>query len=45
VIEYSRSGLEAARAHLQALTEVEGLAGHGRAAELRLNVGDGGDVR
>ena len=45
VIEYSRSGLEAARVHLQALTEVEGLAGHGRAAELRLNVGDGGDVR
>ncbi len=45
VIEYSRSGLEAARAHLQVLTEVEGLAGHGRAAELRLNVGDGGDVR
>jgi histidinol dehydrogenase len=45
VIEYSRSGLEAARAHLQALTGVEGLAGHGRAAELRLNVGDGGDVR
>jgi len=45
VIEYSRSGLAAARAHLKALTEVEGLAGHGRAAELRLNVGDGGDVR
>jgi len=45
VIEYSRSGLEAARAHLATLTKVEGLAGHGRAAELRLNVGDGGDVR
>jgi histidinol dehydrogenase len=45
VIEYSRSGLAAARHHLQSLTEVEGLAGHGRAAELRLNVGDGRDVR
>ena len=45
VIEYSRSGLAAARTHLAALTGVEGLAGHGRAAELRLNVGDGGDVR
>ena len=45
VIEYSRPGLAAARAHLAALTEVEGLAGHGRAAEVRLNVRDGGDVR
>jgi histidinol dehydrogenase len=45
VIEYSRPGLAAARVHLQALTEVEGLAGHGRAAEWRLNVRDEGDVR
>jgi histidinol dehydrogenase len=45
VIEYSRGGLAAARGHLAALTEVEGLAGHGRAAELRLNAEDGGDVR
>ena len=42
VIEYSRPGLAAARAHLAALTEVEGLAGHGRAAEVRLNAQDGG---
>jgi histidinol dehydrogenase len=45
VIEYSPSGLAAARAHLAALSGVESLAGHGRAAELRLNVGEGGDVR
>jgi len=42
VIEYSRPGLAAARAHLAALTDVEGLAGHGRAAEVRLNAQDGG---
>jgi histidinol dehydrogenase len=42
VIEYSSSGLAAARAHLRALTEVEGLAGHGRAAEVRLNAQHGG---
>jgi histidinol dehydrogenase len=42
VIEYSRPGLAAARAHLAVLTEVEGLAGHGRAAEVRLNAQDGG---
>ena len=45
VIEYSRSGLAAARAHLAALTDVEGLAGHGRAAEMRLTAKDGGDGR
>jgi histidinol dehydrogenase len=45
VIEYSRPGLAAARAHLAALTEVVGLAGHGRAAELRLNATDGGESR
>ena len=43
VIEYSRSGLAAARAHLAALTEVEGLAGHGRAAEVRLTGSEGGE--
>ncbi len=36
VIEYSPSGLAAAAPHLAALTRVEGLAGHGRAAEARL---------
>jgi histidinol dehydrogenase len=41
VIEYSRSGLVAARSHLATLTNVEGLAGHGRAAEVRLNARDG----
>jgi histidinol dehydrogenase len=35
VIEYSPSGLAAAQKHLRALTGVEGLDGHGRAAELR----------
>ena len=45
VIEYSRPGLAAARAHLAALTEVEGLAGHGRAAEVRLNARDRGEDR
>jgi histidinol dehydrogenase len=43
VIEYSRPGLAAARAHLAALTAVEGLAGHGRAAEVRLNTANGGE--
>jgi len=41
VIEYSRPGLAAARPHLHALTTVEGLAGHGRAADVRLNTGEG----
>jgi histidinol dehydrogenase len=45
VIEYSRPGLAAARPHLAALTEVEGLAGHGRAAEVRLNAKDQGGTR
>jgi histidinol dehydrogenase len=35
VIEYSPSGLAAARPHLNALARIEGLDGHGRAAELR----------
>ena len=35
VIEYSPSGLAAALPHLQALARAEGLAGHGKAAELR----------
>jgi histidinol dehydrogenase len=36
VIEYSARALAAARPHLITLTEVEGLVGHGRAAEERL---------
>jgi histidinol dehydrogenase len=36
VIEYSPGGLQAAAAHLDALTRVEGLAGHGSAAVARL---------
>jgi histidinol dehydrogenase len=43
VIEYSRPGLAAAHPHLTALTEVEGLAGHGRAADVRLTTADGGE--
>jgi histidinol dehydrogenase len=35
VIEYSVSGLAAARPHLRTLTRIEGLEGHGQAAELR----------
>jgi histidinol dehydrogenase len=35
VIEYSPSGLVAAMPHLRALARAEGLAGHGKAAELR----------
>ncbi|MGH7279745.1 MAG: histidinol dehydrogenase, partial [Candidatus Rokuibacteriota bacterium] len=35
VIEYSPRGLAAALPHLRALTRMEGLAGHGAAAELR----------
>jgi len=42
VIEYSPSGLAAALPHLGALARVEGLAGHGRAAELRAK-GTGGE--
>ena len=43
VIEYSARGLAAARSHLATLTEVEGLAGHGRAAELRRRTTEGGN--
>ena len=39
VIEYSPAGLRAALPHLRALTQVEGLAGHGRAATLRTDGG------
>jgi histidinol dehydrogenase len=39
VIEYSPSGLAAAWPHLSALARVEGLAGHGRAAALRMEEG------
>jgi histidinol dehydrogenase len=35
IIEYSPSGLAAAVPHLRVLARVEGLAGHGKAAELR----------
>jgi histidinol dehydrogenase len=41
VIEYSPGGLRAAAAHLDALTRVEGLAGHGRAAAVRLGTQGG----
>jgi histidinol dehydrogenase len=36
VIEYSPGGLRAAAGHLDALTRIEGLAGHGSAAAVRL---------
>jgi histidinol dehydrogenase len=36
VIEYTPAGLRAALPHLQALTDVEGLRGHGVAAEVRM---------
>jgi histidinol dehydrogenase len=41
VIEYSLGGLRAAAPHLTTLTRIEGLAGHGIAAALRLD-SDGG---
>ena len=41
VIEYSPSGLAAALPHLRTLARIEGLAGHGRAADLRFGK-DGG---
>jgi histidinol dehydrogenase len=41
VIEYSPGGLRAAAPHLRTLTRVEGLSGHGKAADLRLGT-DGG---
>ena len=42
VIDYSPGGLRAAAPHLRILTRVEGLAGHGNAAELRLRTDGGG---
>jgi histidinol dehydrogenase len=42
VIEYSPAGLAAALPHLRALTAVERLEGHGRAAEVRVDAGQGG---
>jgi histidinol dehydrogenase len=42
VIEYSRAGLAAALPHLRALAGAEGLAGHARAAEVRVGASDGG---
>jgi histidinol dehydrogenase len=42
VIEYSPGGLRDAAPHLRTLTRVEGLAGHGNAAELRLRTDGGG---
>jgi histidinol dehydrogenase len=41
VIEYSPSGLAAALRHVRALARIEGLTGHGRAADLRFGK-DGG---
>jgi histidinol dehydrogenase len=41
VIEYSAAGLAAAAPHLRTLTRLEGLAGHGLAAEAR----EGRDTR
>jgi histidinol dehydrogenase len=43
VIEYSPGGLRAAAPHLRTLTRIEGLTGHGNAADLRLRR-DGGDT-
>jgi histidinol dehydrogenase len=43
VIEYSPGGLRAAAPHLRTLTQIEGLAGHGKAADLRLGT-DGGET-
>jgi len=45
VIEYAASGLQAALPHLRALTRIEGLAGHGTAAEVRVNPKTGGAAR
>ena len=42
VIEYTAGGLQAALPHLRALTRIEGLAGHGAAAEVRVNPKAGG---
>jgi len=42
VIEYAAGGLQAALPHLRALTRIEGLAGHGAAAEVRVNPKAGG---
>jgi histidinol dehydrogenase len=36
VVDYTAAGLRAALPHLRALAEIEGLAGHGRAAEVRM---------
>jgi histidinol dehydrogenase len=44
VIEYSAAGLAAALPHVAALTTVEGLAGHGRAAEWRVRGRGAGDL-
>src|SRR5262245_44270174 len=41
VIEYTPAGLRAALPHLRALTDVEGLAGHGQAAEIRTREEEG----
>jgi histidinol dehydrogenase len=40
IIEYTRAGLAAAGPHLDVLTRLEGLAGHGAAAALRLRSDD-----
>jgi histidinol dehydrogenase len=43
IIEYSPGGLRAAAPHLRTLTRIEGLDGHGKAADLRLAT-DGGET-
>ncbi|HEY3064223.1 MAG TPA: histidinol dehydrogenase [Methylomirabilota bacterium] len=45
IIEYTRAGLAAAGPHLDVLTGLEGLAGHGAAASLRLRSDDGKENR
>jgi len=45
VIEYSPRGLRDALPHLRTLTRIEGLAGHGAAAELRARTGGGESTR
>ena len=45
IIEYTRTGLAAAGPHLDVLTRLEGLAGHGAAAEQRLQADDRKETR
>ncbi len=43
VLEYSRSGLAAALAHLTTLSRIEGLTAHGEAAQARMRDAEGGN--